>query len=88
MNPSLEITYLLSGPLLSTSSLAYTQLPSEGIQLDAKALAQLEASQRIKIVDMDEVSDGERNSEDGTEGDDELVGNDKGEPDHLDWHDE
>lgn len=77
-NPSLQITYLLSGPLLSTSSLAQTQLPSDSLQLDAKALAQLEASQKVKIRDMDEVSDGERNSDDGTEEDDELIGNDKG----------
>ena len=72
---------------MSTSSLALTQLPSDRPKLDAETLAKLEASQRVKIRDMDEVSDGERNSEDGTEGGenetgldmDELMGNDKGE---------
>jgi hypothetical protein len=48
--------------------------------LDAKALAAIEASQRVKIRDMDEVSDGERNSEDESDGDDELMTNDKGKP--------
>jgi DNA polymerase delta subunit 3 len=71
---------LLSGPLLSTSTLAQTQLPSDGPKLDAKALAAIEASQRVKIRDMDEVSDGERNSEDESDGDDELMTNDKGKP--------
>ena len=66
-SPALHKTYLLTGPLLSSSTLARTQLTAERLkaQEDEKSLAKLSATQKIRVVELDEVSDGERNSEDG-----------------------
>ncbi|RSH90410.1 hypothetical protein EHS25_001015 [Saitozyma podzolica] len=58
-------TYLLTGLLLSHSTLAQTQLPLERNGLDEKSLAALSSTQMVRIVDMDQVSEDERNSEDG-----------------------
>lgn len=59
-------TYLLTGPLRTSVKLAMTQIPS------AEPKFAPEGTQRIRIVDMDEMSDDERNSEDGA-GDPEAV---------------
>ena len=83
---SLCPTYLLTGNLLSTSTLATTLLPEDRPSGTA--------TQVVKIVDMDEMSDVDRNSEDGADlaeepvateaadGDemnaDEMWGNDRG----------
>ncbi|OCF56883.1 hypothetical protein L486_05738 [Kwoniella mangroviensis CBS 10435] len=75
-NPSLSPTYLLTGPLLSTSTINQTQLHS---------LTQIHGSstQRVRIVDMDEMSEGDRNSEDEDDDDEKEVGNDNGAEDGL-----
>jgi DNA polymerase delta subunit 3 len=67
-------TYLLTGPLLSSAAIARTQLTAERLkaQEDEKSLAKLSATQKIRVVELDEVSDGERNSEDGDVGDDGM----------------
>lgn len=59
-------TYLLTGPLRTSVKLAMTQIPSAEPQFAPAG------TQRIRIVDMDEMSDDERNSEDGA-GDPEAV---------------
>jgi len=88
-HPSLSPTYILTGPLLPSSSLSSTQLndpystqvPGEG-KGSLRGLAG--AKGMVRIVDMDEMSDGERNSEDGVwegmEGEEEGLGNDEGDP--------
>ncbi|ORX35492.1 DNA polymerase subunit Cdc27 [Kockovaella imperatae] len=79
-HPSISPTYLLTGDLLSTSKLATNTLPEDREQVTA--------TQRVRIVDMDEMSDADRNSEDGVgdaDGDDpdkmdtdDRMGNDHG----------
>ncbi|WWC88210.1 uncharacterized protein L201_003115 [Kwoniella dendrophila CBS 6074] len=70
---SVSPTYLLTGPLLKESKINQTELIS---------LTQIRSTstQKVRIVDMDEMSEGDRNSEDE---DDHIqeddVGNDKGE---------
>ncbi|EIW73096.1 hypothetical protein TREMEDRAFT_59259 [Tremella mesenterica DSM 1558] len=61
-HPSLYPTYILTGNLLPTSSLTQTQIHHDGPSLPAGSLAHLG---NVRIVDMDQVSDDERNSEDG-----------------------
>lgn len=56
----------MTGPLRTSVKLAMTQIPS------AEPKFAPEGTQRIRIVDMDEMSDDERNSEDGA-GDPEAV---------------
>ncbi|WVR05562.1 hypothetical protein IAU60_002581 [Kwoniella sp. DSM 27419] len=73
-NPSLYPTYLLTGPLRADSTITQTQLPS-------LTPANLTSTQRVKIVDMDQMSEGEMNSEDEDEDDGvgpEQMGNDEG----------
>ncbi|WVQ96952.1 hypothetical protein IAU59_004061 [Kwoniella sp. CBS 9459] len=80
-HPSVSATYLLTGPLLSTSTLNQTQLLSLQPKLGDPSL-----TQKVRIVDMDEMSEGDRNSEDEREEDEigfEEVGNDKGAEDGL-----
>ncbi|ORY23928.1 DNA polymerase subunit Cdc27-domain-containing protein [Naematelia encephala] len=75
-------TYLLTGPLKATAQLSKTALDSLSSQAGP-------ATQMVRIVDMDEISDGERNSEDGDGQDDELgigterMGNDEGDQDGI-----
>ncbi|WRT66008.1 uncharacterized protein IL334_002959 [Kwoniella shivajii] len=64
-------TFLLTGPLLSESKLSYTQLPS-------LTQSYIPTSRIVKIVDMDEMSEGDRNSEDDDGRDRMDIGNDKG----------
>ncbi|WWC60656.1 uncharacterized protein I303_103231 [Kwoniella dejecticola CBS 10117] len=79
-NPDLNLspTYLLTGPLLAHSTINQTQLHS---------LTQVHSTnaRAVRIVDMDEMSDDERNSEHGdadedqvNEVDDAAIGNDSG----------
>ncbi|WVF71009.1 hypothetical protein IAT40_005805 [Kwoniella sp. CBS 6097] len=80
-HPSSSATYLLTGPLLSTSTLNQTQLLSLQPKHGDQSL-----TQKVRIVDMDEMSEGDRNSEDEREEDEigfEEVGNDKGAEDGL-----
>lgn len=49
-------TYLISGPLLRESKLSYTDL-SVGDATNTQSLAHMSATQKIKIVDMDVMSE-------------------------------
>lgn len=62
-HPAVAATYLLSGPLLASSTLAQTQVAANGGGPATQSLAHMSATQKIKIVDMDQMSDDERNSE-------------------------
>lgn len=88
-NTSLSPTYLLSGPLKSTSRLALTQLePAPPSPTATQSLAHL-AKSGVKIVDMDQMSDADRNSEPdeedemGMKNDSRWPGNDQGDEDGL-----
>jgi DNA polymerase delta subunit 3 len=89
-HPTLAPTYILSGPLKSTSQLAQTQLEPVGPSSPGatQSLAHL-ATQGVKIVDMDQMSDADRNSEPdeademGMKNDDGWPGNDEGAEDGL-----
>lgn len=59
-------TYLISGPLLQESTLSRTDL-SVGDATNSQSLAHMSATQKIKIVDMDVMSDA------GSEADEEEV---------------
>ena len=78
-HPTLAPTYILSGPLKSTSKLAQTQLEPIGPASPGatQSLAHL-ATQGVKIVDMDQMSDDERNSEVDEAEDDVRMTNDDG----------
>lgn len=94
-NPNIAPTYLLSGPLKSTSKLETTAIDlsragSPNLN-GTQSLAHL-ATQGVRIVDMDEMSDADRNSEDGDadeldemgmKNDDGRPGNDEGHADGL-----
>ena len=73
---SLCPTYLLTGNLHSTSTLATTLLPEDRLSTTA--------TQVVKIVDMDEMSDVDRNSEDGTDMGDEPVATEAADAEALD----
>lgn len=89
-HPTLAPTYILSGPLKSTSKLAQTQLEPIGPASPGatQSLAHL-ATQGVKIVDMDQMSDADRNSEPdeademGMRNEDGWPGNDEGAEDGL-----
>jgi hypothetical protein len=71
-------TYILTGPLLRESTLTYTQLPPQ-TQAEPKATQSLaHMGGQVKIVDMDQMSDGEANSEADEDEDDVRMGNDDG----------
>lgn len=56
-------TYVLTGPLLRDSTLTYTQFPV-ATQVETKSTQSLaHLGGQVKIVDMDQMSDGEANSE-------------------------
>ncbi|WWC68312.1 uncharacterized protein I206_102236 [Kwoniella pini CBS 10737] len=76
-NSKLIPTYLLTGPLLLTSKINQTQLFSLNQNLNHNE----KNSRIVKIVDMDEMSDDERNSEHDNleeEEEEEQIGNDLG----------
>jgi DNA polymerase delta subunit 3 len=62
-HPDVVPTYLLSGPLFSTATLAKTSIVDEAPAGATQSLAHMSATQKIRIVDMDQMSDDERNSE-------------------------
>lgn len=89
-HPKLNATYLLTGHLLPTSSLASTQLPADTQDARNKSgsLRDMAGTQMVRIVDMDEMSDADRNSEDDMTGlEDEEgdvgMGNDEGADDGI-----
>lgn len=72
-------TYLLTGPLLRNSTLAYTQLPPTAPASPTTATQSLaHLGGQVKIVDMDQMSDDERNSEVDDAEDDVRMTNDDG----------
>jgi hypothetical protein len=71
-------TYILTGPLLRTSTLTYTQFPAT-TQAEPKATQSLaHLGGQVKIVDMDLQSDGEGNSEVDEDEDEITMTNDDG----------
>ncbi|WVQ85749.1 hypothetical protein IAT38_007916 [Cryptococcus sp. DSM 104549] len=71
-------TYLLTGPLLRTSTLTHTELTVSSPSKATQSLRDM-GKGMVRIVDMDERSEGERNSDDGIDDDEEgEEGNDKG----------
>ncbi|KAL1405217.1 hypothetical protein Q8F55_008842 [Vanrija albida] len=62
-HPDVIPTYLLSGPLLATSALAQTTLTRAASPSATQSLAHLSATQKIRVVHMDEMSEDEWNSE-------------------------
>jgi len=62
-HPDVTPTYLLSGTLLSDSKIAHTSVTDDAPATGTQSLAHMSATQKLRIVDMDQVSDDERNSE-------------------------
>lgn len=62
-HPDVVATYSLSGPLLSTSALGHTAVSATQDTPASQSLAHMSATQKLRIVDMDQMSDDERNSE-------------------------
>lgn len=64
-HPDVIPTYLLSGPLLATSAVAQTDLTraASPSATATQSLAHLSATQKIRVVHMDEMSEDEWNSE-------------------------
>lgn len=72
-------TYLLTGPLLRHSTLAYTQFPATAPPSPTTATQSLaHLGGQVKIVDMDQMSDDERNSEHSDDDDEVRMNNDDG----------